>query len=93
MLLVLQVPSVQFKQLSGMVLRRLEELKLLVIVDDVPPEDFACFQAGSPDLLSLQNGSRCIITSRSVGLAVADLTAQCVTLTPHEVRYQLSPSY
>lgn len=67
-LVTVQVPSAQFRLLCALVMDVLESKKLLIMMDDVWPEDFACFQSGGLDLLAMRNGSRCLLSLRHTEL-------------------------
>lgn len=70
-----RAPECEFEELCDLILRRLHEMQMLVIVDDVCKEDFKCFRKGLA-LLMMRSGSCCVMTSRH-----SDLVSLC---RPHK---------
>ena len=58
------------------------ECKLLLIIDDVWPEDFELFERNWLGLDSLHGGSACVITSRDRGLVMEGGDYECIPLEP-----------
>jgi hypothetical protein len=90
----LQAPTTQLRQLCAGLQERLHERQLLVIVDDVWPEDLDLFMHQWLGLLLLQSGSTSVITSRSAD-AVRTCNVKVVPLKPisHKLSKRILHAY